>query len=80
MEAELTELSEMDSKTDNLAVTEEADVDEAIPIYLGKEQNTQAYKETMEIDIDNIDTYELGNKVNTIQRRPIYEDIDEAYF
>ena len=31
MEAELTE---MDSRTDNLAVTEEANVDEAIPIYL----------------------------------------------
>ena len=34
MEAELTELSEMKSKTDHLAVTEEANVDEAIPIYL----------------------------------------------
>ena len=34
MEAELTELSEIDSKTDNLAVTEKADIDEAIPIYL----------------------------------------------
>ena len=34
MEAELTESSEMDLKTDNLAVTKEADVDEAIPIYL----------------------------------------------
>ena len=34
MEAELIESSEMDSKTDNLAVNEEADVDEAIPIYL----------------------------------------------
>ena len=33
MEAELIELSEMDSKTDNLAVTEEADVDEDIPIH-----------------------------------------------
>ena len=33
MEAELTESSEINSKTDNLAVTEEADVDEAIPIY-----------------------------------------------
>ena len=33
MEAELTE---MDSRTDNLAVTEEANVDEAIPIYLKK--------------------------------------------
>ena len=31
MEAELTE---MDSRTDNMAVTEEANFDEAIPIYL----------------------------------------------
>ena len=34
MEAELTELSEINPKTDNLAVTEEAYVDEAIPVYL----------------------------------------------
>ena len=34
MESELTEWSEISSKTDNLAVTDEADVDEAIPIYL----------------------------------------------
>ena len=34
MEYELTESSEMDLKTDNLAATKEADVDEAIPIYL----------------------------------------------
>ena len=33
MEAKLTE---MDSRTDNLAVTEEENVDEAIPIYLRK--------------------------------------------
>ena len=32
MEAELIELSEKKSKTDNLAATEEAGVDEAIPI------------------------------------------------
>ena len=30
LEAELTELSEINSKTDNLAVTEGADIDEAI--------------------------------------------------
>ena len=33
MEAELTESSEINSKTDNLAVTKESDFDEAIPIY-----------------------------------------------
>ena len=57
MEAELTESSEMDSKTDNLALTEEANVYEAIPIYLKREQNTQAYKYKMDIDIDNINTF-----------------------
>ena len=36
MEAELTEQSEINLKTDNLAVTEEAYVDEAIHIYLKK--------------------------------------------
>ena len=44
MEAGLTELSQTDSKTDHLAVNEEANVDEAIPIDLRKEGNTQAYK------------------------------------
>ena len=34
MEAELTELSEINLRTENLEVTEESDVDEAIPIYL----------------------------------------------
>ena len=37
---------------DNLEVTEEANVDEAIPIDIKKERNTQAFKETMNIDID----------------------------
>ena len=36
MEAELTESSEINPKTDNLVVTEKADVDEAIPVYLLK--------------------------------------------
>ena len=34
MEAERTELLEMKSKTDHLVVTEEANFDEAIPIYI----------------------------------------------
>ena len=33
----------------------------------------------MDIDIDNINTYEIRNKVNVIKWRPIYEVIDEAY-
>ena len=80
MESELTEWSEIDSKTDNFAVTDEADVDEAILIYLKKERKTQAYQKTMNIDIDKINTFEKRNKVNTNQWRPIYEVIEEAYF
>ena len=76
IEAELTQI---DSSTDNLAVSEEANVDEAIQIDLRKEQITEAYKETMGKDIDNIDTYETRTKANTTKQRPIYEAIDEAY-
>ena len=39
----------MDLKNDDLAVTEEAYVDEAIPIHLKKERNTHTYKKTMDI-------------------------------
>ena len=34
----------------------------------------------MDIDIDNIDKYEIKNKVNTVKWRPIYEVIEEFYF
>ena len=33
----------------------------------------------MDIDIDNINTFENRNKLNTVKWRPIYEVIDEAY-
>ena len=59
------ELIEIDSKNGNLAVTEEVNVDKSIIIDLRKEQNTQAYKETTRMDIENIDTFETRNKVNT---------------
>ena len=36
MEAELTRASEINPKIDNLAVAEEVNVDEAIPMYLQK--------------------------------------------
>ena len=74
-----SELTEMDSRTDNLAVFKEANVDEAIPIDLRKEQSTEAYKETISKDIHNIYTYETITKVNTTQWRPIYEVTYEAY-
>ena len=74
------ELIEIDSKNENLAVTEEVNVDESIIIDLRKEQNTQAYKETTRMDIENIDTFETRNKVNTKKWRPIFEVIDEPFF
>ena len=62
MEPELIESSERDSKTDNLAVTEEANFDESITIYLKKERKMQAYKYTMDIHIDKIITFENKTK------------------
>ena len=56
--AKMTESSEIKSKTKHLAVTEEADFDEDIPIYIIKEQKTKAYQKTMKIDIDKINTFE----------------------
>ena len=69
MEAELTKT---DSRPERLAVSEYASVDEAVPIDLRKEQNTEACKETMRKCINNIDTYETITKVNTTKWRPIY--------
>ena len=43
-EAMESELTEMDPRNENVAVTEEANVDESIPIYLRKEKSTEAYK------------------------------------
>ena len=80
MEAELIELSGINSKTDNLAVTEEADVDKATPMYLKKEQKTQAYKKITNIDIEKINTFEKRNNANTKEWRTIYKVIEEAYF
>ena len=72
MESELTEASAINSKTVNLAVTEDVDIDESIPSYLKKELKTQAYKKTVNIDIEQINTFENINKVNTTQWRTIY--------
>ena len=61
MEAEMTE---MDSRPENLAVSEDANVDEDIPIDLGKKRSTKAHKQTMRKDIDKIDTNETRTKNN----------------
>ena len=55
MEAEQTE---MDSRPENLVVSEDASVDETITIDLRKEQRTEVYKETTSKDIDTTETYE----------------------
>ena len=77
MEAEMTE---MDSKNDHLTVTEEEIFYESIPINLRKERSTLSYKETMNMDVENVNTFETRKKVNTIKWRPIFEVIYEAYF
>ena len=75
----LVQLMDSLARHDNLAVSEDASVDEAVPIDIRKERNTKAHKEKMGRYIKNIDTYETTTKVNTIKWRPIYEGIDEAY-
>ena len=75
IEAEMTESLEIKSKTDNLAVTEESDVDEAIPIYILKERKTKSYNKTMKTDIEKINTFEKINKLYTTQWSTIYEVI-----
>ena len=71
--------TEMDSRTGNLAVTEEANFDEAIPMDIII-KITDSYKKTMSIYIENIDTFETRTKVNTTTWRPICEVIYQAYF
>ena len=85
MEAELTRSSKKTSNNDSFAVAEGANVDEAVTaeakainnmeIDPKEEQKIQSYKETMKIDIENINTFENINKVYTTQWRKIYEVI-----
>ena len=66
MEAELAGSLKENSNNDNLTVAEETNPDEAITevskdsnrmeIYLKDEQNTKTYEETMNIDIENVNT------------------------
>ena len=73
------EMNEMDVKHGNKAYSEDAKIDEAIPIQIRKERTTEAYNETMEQDIKNMDKYENIRVVNKTQWRSIYEVIDEDY-
>ena len=73
------EMNEMDVKHGNKAYSEDANVDEGIPIQIIKERTTEAYKETMNQDIVTINKYEDRRVVQKTQWRPIYEVIDEDY-
>ena len=69
MEIELTEASVINSKTDKLAVTEKADVDEAIPSYIYKEKKIQAYNTKMRMYIKSFTPFEKRNKAEKINGR-----------
>ena len=56
MEAELTKKH---SRPDNLAVSEDASVDEVVPIDIRKERNTKSYKATMSKDIETLTLIKL---------------------
>ena len=56
MEAELTET---DSRPGNLEISEDASVDESIPIDIRKERNTKSYKATMSKDIETLTLIKL---------------------
>ena len=73
------EMNEIDVKHGKKAYSEDANVDEAIPIQIMKERTTEAYKETMNQYIETIDKYENIRIDNKTQWRPIYEVIYEAY-
>ena len=85
LEPELTGALKETSNTENLAVAEEANVNEAITaearasndmeIDLKDKQNAAAYEDKTNIDIENINTIEKRNKVYTTQWRTIYEFI-----
>ena len=57
------------------SVTAEAKAINDMDVDIKEEQKTQAYKETKNIYIENINTFEKRNKVYTTQWRTIYEVI-----
>ena len=72
-------MSEMDVKHRKNAYSEDAYVDEAIPIQIRKESTTEAYKEKINQDIETIDKYENITVVQRTKWRPIYEVTYEDY-
>ena len=90
LEAELTGAPKETSNTDNSEVAEEKNVDESITAeakainemenYLKDEQNTKSYEDTMNIDIENINTIEKRKSIYTKQWRTTYEVIQPDLF
>ena len=74
-------MKEMDVKQGKNAYSEYDNFDEAIPIQIGKEITTEAYKEKMKEDIETIAKNDNSKQiVQKTKWRPIYEVIDEDYF
>ena len=69
----------MDSRPDNLAVSEGESVNEDVLINIRKERQTKSYKDIMSQDINNVDTYDTRTNINTTKWSSIYEVIYEAY-
>ena len=75
LEADLTGASIDALNDEDLVLAEDSNSDEAITkvsegrngmeIYLEREQNTESYKETMNIDIENINIIEKRHKIYT---------------
>ena len=74
-----SEVNEMDVKHGKKSYSEDANVDEPVPIQIRKESTKESYKETMNQDIDTIYKYENKRILNKTQWIPIYEVIYEAY-
>ena len=64
----------------NEGVTAESKASKNMEIDLREEPKTQAYKEKMKIDIDNIKAFEKRNKVYTTKWSTIYEVIEPDCF
>ena len=90
LEDYLTGALEDDSNTNDADLAEVENADKSITavykarnemgIDLKEEQKTQAYKETMDIDIENINTIEKIQKVYTKLWRTIYKIIQQYLF
>ena len=59
----------MDVKHGKKAYSEDANVDESIPIQIRNKRTTEAYKQTMNQDIETIDKYEDRRVVNKTHMR-----------